>query len=46
MPEGVDPLVRVELADRVGPALRDQLAILLRAPRGENSASLAQRSGL
>src|SRR5437764_3893043 len=35
MPEGVDPFVGKEVADGVGPALRDQLAIFLPRFRSE-----------
>jgi hypothetical protein len=35
MPEGVDPLVGMKLAQRVGPPLRDQLAISLARFRRE-----------
>src|SRR4051794_13639901 len=35
VPESVDPLVGMEVADRVGPALPDQFAIFLARFRGE-----------
>src|SRR3954447_13073288 len=45
MPEGVDALVWVKVADGVGPALRDKLAVLL-PRRGSEQCVLGPALGL
>src|SRR3954467_12648142 len=37
VPEGVDPLIRMQMPDRVSPALSDELAILLASVGREQS---------
>src|SRR5947209_20626395 len=44
MPEGVDPLVGMEMADRVGPPLRDELAVFLPSLRREQGVGLPSLS--
>ncbi len=46
VPERVDPLVRVQVADRVGPPLGEQPAVRLARLRTRNRASASQPAGL